>query len=303
VGTITALGGFVAEARSRSIAWLGAGALAGIAAAGLSLLGSGRDAPALPEGAVATVNGAVLRTVDYQRALAALESDRRNPVGEAEQRFVLDRLVDEELLVQRALELGLAKSDRLVRNQLVAAMIASVTEDAALGEPDDAALRAFHAEHPERFTEPGRLRARQLWVRAAPLRSDDEARARAAEAVARLRAGEPFDAVAAALGDPLVAPLPDAPLPVAKLVEYAGPGALAALADAAPGTVSEPLAFAGGFQVLALSARDDAVSAPYESVADAVRAEWRRNAGDEALRRYLDELRDRAEIRMAGPSS
>lgn len=293
----------MAQGGSRSIAWLGAGALVGLVAAGLSLLGSGAGAPALPEGAVATVNGAALRAADYQRALAALESDRRNPVGAAEERFVLDRLVDEELLVQRALELGLAKSDRLVRNQLVTAMIAAVTEDAALAEPDEATLRAFHAGHPDRFTEPGRLRARQLWVRAAPLRSEAEARARAADAAARLRAGAPFDAVAAALGDPLVAPLPDAPLPAAKLAGYAGPDALAALAAAAPGAVSEPLAFAGGFQVLLLSAREAPVSLPYDAVADDVRAEWRRRAGDEALRRYLAELRERAEIEIAGPAS
>lgn len=289
----------MADGSSRAIAWLGAGALAGVAAAGLALLGSGRAAPALPAGAVATVNGAVLRDADYRRVLAALESDRRNPVGDEQRRFVLERLVDEELLVQRALELGLARSDRLVRSQLVAAVIAAATEDAAVREPDEAALRAFHAEHAEWFAAPGRLRARQLWVRGAPARSADEARARAADAAARLRAGAPFEAVAAALGDPVVAPLPDAPLPATKLVEYAGPAALAALDDAEPGTVSEPLPHAGGFQVLVLSAREDAHAPAFEEVADQVRAEWRRRAGDEALRRYLAELRERAEIRLA----
>jgi hypothetical protein len=294
----------LASQGSRAIAWLGVGALAGIAAAGFALLDSGRGGPALPEGAVATVNGAVLRVVDYRRVLAALEGDRRNPVGDEERRFVLERLVDEELLVQRALELGLARSDRMVRSQLVAAMITSVTENAAVEEPDEAALRTFHAEHGEWFAAPGRLRARQLWVRAAPARSEDEAQARAAEAAARLRAGEPFEAVATTLGDPLVAPLPDAPLPAAKLVEYAGPGALAALAaEAEPGAVSEPLPHAGGFQVLALVAREDLRHPAFEEVAEQVRAEWRRRAGDEALRRYLTELRERAEIRVAGPPS
>jgi parvulin-like peptidyl-prolyl isomerase len=293
----------VTGAGSRSIAWLGAGALAGIAAAGLSLLGSGAGAPALPEDVVATVNGASVRAADYQRALAALDGDRRNPVGEAERRFVLDRLVDEELLAQRALELGLARSDRLVRSQLVQAMVAAITEDAALDEPDEATLRAFHAAHAEWFAEPVRLHARQLWVRAAPARSEDEARARAGEAAARLRAGEAFDSVAAALGDALVAPLPDAPLPVAKLVEYAGPAAFAALAQTAPGSVSEPLPLSGGFQVLVLSARAGGSAPPYEAIADTVRVEWRRRAGDEALRRYLAELRERAEIRVAGPAS
>jgi len=293
----------VARGGSRAIAWLGAGALAGIAAAGLSLLGQGRAGPALPEGAVATVNGAVVRAADYERALAALEGDRRSPTGEDERRFVLDRLVDEELLVQRALELGLARSDRLVRSQLVQAMIAAATEDAAVAEPDEAALRGFFAEHTGWFAAPARLRARRLWVRAAPGRREDEARARAAEAAARLRAGEPFDAVAAALGDPVVAPLPDALLPAAKLVEYAGPAARAALADAPPGTVSDPLPYAGGFQVVALVEREEARAPTFEEAADEVRAEWRRRAGDDALRRYLADLRERAQIRVAGPAS
>lgn len=290
----------MADGGARAITWLGAGALAGVAAAALSLLGSGRAAPDLPEGAIATVNGAVLRDTDYERVLTALAADLRNPVGDQERRFVLERLVDEELLVQRALELGLVRSDRLLRNQLVAAMIAAATEGAAVGEPDEATLRAFHAERAEWFAAPGRLRARQLWVRAEPARGAAEARARAAEAAARLRAGAPFEAVAAVLGDPLVAPLPDAPLPPTKLVEYAGPAALAALDDAAPGAVSEPLPHAGGFQVLVLAAREDGRAPPFEEVAEQVRAEWRRRADDEALRRYLVELRGRAEIHVAG---
>src|SRR5690606_14016707 len=132
-----------------------------------------------------------------------------------------------------ALELGLARSDRLVRNQLVSAMIAAITDDAARTEPDEATLRAFHAAHEERFREPARLHLRQLWVRGAPDRDPASARARAEQAAQRLRDGEPFATVAAALGDPLVAPLPDAPLPPAKLAGYAGAEALAALAQAA----------------------------------------------------------------------
>ena len=285
---------------SSAIAWLAGGALLGLVAAAGSLLAdserAGRDAARLPDGAVALINGEPLRTADYERALAALASDRRNLVGDVEERFVLERLVDEELLVQRAFELGLAQRDRTVRSQLVAVMVASVTEAADLREPGPGELRAFHAEHAEWFQQPARLHVRRLWIRGEPARPEPEARQRAADAVARLRAGEPYAAVAAALGDPPVARIPDAPLPAAKLVEYAGPAALAALADAADGTITEPLPVAGGLQVLQLVARESARLRPFDEVANEVRAEYRRRAGDDALRAYLAELRERAEI-------
>ena len=285
---------------SGAVAWLAIGALVGLAAATGSLLaGSERAEHAgtrLPDGAVALINGAPLRAADYERALAALSGDRRNPVGEIERRFVLERLVDEELLVQRALELGLAQRDRMVRSQLVAVMLTSVTEAAGLREPGEDELRAFHADHAEWFQEPARLHVRQLWVRGEPARREEEARQRATDAVARLRAGEPFAAVAAALGDAPVARVPDAPLPRGKLVEYAGPAALAALADAADGAITDPLPLAGGLQVLQLVARGPARARPFDEVADEVRAEVRRRASEEALRRYLAELREHAEI-------
>ncbi len=296
--------------RSSATGWLAAGALFGLVAATGSLLadsglrgselpGSERPESAavrLPDGAVAAINGVPLRAADYERALAALASDRRNLIRDAERRFVLERLVDEELLIQRALELGLAQSDRTVRSQLVAVMIASVTEAAALREPDTDELRAFHAEHAEWFQEPARLHVRQLWIRGEPARRDDEASQRAADAVARLRAGEPYAEVVEALGDRPVARVPDAPLPAAKLVEYAGPAALAALAEAADGTITDPLPLAGGLQVLQLVAREPARARPFDEVADQVRAQHRRRAGEDALRRYLAELRERAEI-------
>jgi hypothetical protein len=278
---------------------LALGALAGLAAAGSGLL-QRNGAESLPDGAVALVNGMPVRAADYERALAALASDRRNPVGDDERRFVLDRLVDEELLVQRALELGLVRHDRRVRNDLVSALIESVTTDAGQREPEPDEVRAFYDANRDYFARPGRLRVRQLWVRAAPDRSEEAARARAADAAARLRAGEAFDAVAAELGDAALAPLPDAPLPPAKLAEYLGPSALAALGALEVGALAGPLPAAGGQQLLLLVAREPAETPALAAIEPELRAELRRRAGDAALRGYLDELRHRAQVQIAG---
>ena len=287
-----------AERRARVL--LGLGAALGLALAAAGILHGDAAAPAaLPDDAVAAVNGTLVRREAYERALQALAADRRDPIGDPERQHVLDRLVDEELLVQRALELGLAQSDRRVRGDLVTAVIQAVVSQSEDQEPDDAAVAAFYAEQRDYFARSGRLRVRQIWVRGPPARDEAQARARAQEVVTRLRAGEPFAAVDAALGDRPVAPLPSDPLPAAKLREYLGPTATRAAQQLAPGEVSEALPASAGFQVLQLVALEPGEAPPLDEIREEVRAELRRRAGDLALRDYLAELRERADLKLA----
>jgi len=280
--------------------WLALGALVGLAAAAAGLAMRTPRAAGLPAGAVATVNGTAVRSVEYERAVGALASDRRTPLDDEDRRFVLDRLVDEELLVQRALELGLVRSDRRVRSDLVGALIDSVVADASQHEPDAAELRAFYDANRDWFAQPGRLRLRQIAVAGPPNRDDALALARASEVAERLRRGEAWDAVESALADPPVAPVPDDLLPPTKLGQYLGTSAVEAAAALAPGAISDPLRVAGGWSVLQLTQREPSSTPPLEEIEDQVRAELRRRAGDTALRRYVEELRQHAEIRVAG---
>ena len=279
----------------RAIALLALGAIAGLVAAAAGLLAQTRAASALPDGAVAAVNGTAVRRADYERAVEALASDRRGGIDDADKRHVLDRLVDEELLVQRALDLGLARSDRRVRGDLVAAVIEAVTADAGQREPDDAELRAFFDANRDYFARPGRLHVEQVFVRGSG-DADAGALARARDAAARLRNGEQAAEVQQSLGDAPVAVLPNAPLPAAKLREYLGPAAVEAVATLAPGEVAEPVRGAGGYQVLRLVARESNRTPELAEVEAEVRSEWRRRAGDDALRAYLDDARARAAI-------
>jgi parvulin-like peptidyl-prolyl isomerase len=287
-----------AQRRARGLLGLGAALGLALAAAGI-LRGEAGDPGALPEGAVASVNGTLVRREAYERAVQALAADRRDPLGEAEKRHVLERLVDEELLVQRGLELGLAQSDRRVRGDLVSSVIQAVVSQSESEEPDDGQVEAFYAEQRDYFARTGRLQVRQIWVRGPPARDEGEARTRADEVVGRLRAGEPFDAVDAALGDRPVAPLPSDPLPAAKLREYLGPTATRAALELEPGGISEPQRSSAGYHVLQLLDREPGIVPPLDEIREEVRAELRRRAGDLALRDYLEELRERADLLLA----
>jgi len=281
-----------------SFVLLALGAATGIAAAGYGMLQSG-EASSLPEGTVARVNGATISADTYTRLVAGYESDTREAASPEMRARILDRLVEEELLVQRGLELGLAESDRRVRADIVQAVIRAAIAEAESAAPTERELRAFYEEQREFFTTPGRLRIAQLFVRVKDAADDAPARARAEQARARLAAGAELAAVRAALGDAEVSVTPDALLPPAKLREYVGPSVLRLALEAELGVWSAPVRSGAGYHVLSVVEREPASTPPLEEIREQVQAEWVRRGGDRALRSYLDELREAGDVQVA----
>lgn len=257
------------------------------------------DPPGLGRGAVASVNGEPIRSEEYERAIAALAADRRNEIGQEERRRVLDRLIEEELLIQRAIVLGFTRRDRRVRSDLVSTMIQMIVSKSATQEPTQAEVEAFYKENLDYFTQPGRLHVREILVRVGGGRSAKEALERGDDVARRLRAGEPFGVVERELGDPAVAKLPNGLLPPKQLREYLGPTAARAALALEPGQVSDPVRTASGVRVLQMLEREPASAPLLEEIELEVRAEVRRRAGDRALRAYIDQLRERADVQVA----
>jgi parvulin-like peptidyl-prolyl isomerase len=286
----------MAEApQRRPLVWLAAGAAAGVAVAAWGLVGSGASA-GLSEGAVASVNGTPIYAEDYRRLVEGVESDTREPASPELRRRVLDRMIEEELLVQRGVELGLVESDRRVRADITQAMIQSIVVETEDEKPEPDELRRFYEEEGGFFTQPGRVRVAQVFFRV-PTPADEPAQlARAGEAQQRLLGGEPLAAVRSALGDVEVSPIPDALLPPAKLREYVGPTALRAVLELAPGATSAPVRSGMGLHVFQVVEREEPRVPPLEEIAPHVEAEWVRRAGDRALRAYLDDLRAEAQV-------
>lgn len=244
--------------------WLVAGALAGAALAAVSLVRRPAVA-ALPADAVAVVDGAVIRRADYERALAAVTADRRVVDADVRRR-VLDRMIEEELLVQRGVELGLASRDPRVRNDLAAAVIELVT--ARAGEdapPTDAELRAFYAEHAGLFAEPAAVRLEHTWE-----------------------------------GEGAAVPLPDGLLPPSAIERYLGPTVARAALELRVGETSAPIRTASGTHVIRVVERRPAAPRPYEAVRELVAAEYQRRAGERALRRFFDERRAAVDVIVVG---
>lgn len=141
------------KADRRALSLLAAGSLIGVVLGVLvASHRSGSPTHTLPDDAIALVNGKPIREEDYTRAVALVERDKRTEITAEDRIQVLDRLIEEELLIQRGIESGLVGSDRSVRKAITQAMLASIVAESASAQPSEDELRAFYAENAALFT-------------------------------------------------------------------------------------------------------------------------------------------------------
>ena len=281
---------------------LGAALGLGLAAAGAFAVPSA----GLSDHVVARVNGtgishrqldlAVKRTrvnrfdAEGRRVSSLAPTAEPQATTQAQRRQALELLIDQELLIQRGVSLGLVASDRTVRKALAMAMIDRTVAQVLAHEPSEDVLRAFYATHRAVFSLPGRLRVRQITFPAAE---------RAQAAAAALRDGMSFAEASRRFGQPAGAPLPDSLLPAHVLHRYLGPSLTRAALGMEAGEVSAPLASPLGYHILRVAERQAERLRPYSEVRAQVRAEYYRRERDRALERVLDRLRRRATLVVA----
>ncbi len=272
---------------------------AGLAAAGI--LRSGR-APLedLPADAMALVDGVPISRESFAQFVGAVAQERREiSLDEKTKRELLDRMIDEELLLQRGLSLDLARFERTARRAIVAAVVAMVSADAEAGEPSEADLRAFFEAERGRFRRPDRVALDVVSVSIRDGRPEAAAYQRARDAASRLRAGDDPSHVAADLGDPLPGSLPAGSLSADQVQTLLGAPGAAAVQALGAGETSEPVRTAAGWVVVTLRARETGDVPPFDELRSVLRTEWQRAAGERAVSAYLGELRGDAKIVVA----
>jgi hypothetical protein len=110
------------------------------------------DTIALPEDAIALVNGKPLRAEEYDNALALLASDKRSVLTDEDRTHVLTRLIEEELLVQHGIASGMVDTDRSVRRAMTQALMDSIVAESASELPSEEELRSFYEQHHSLFS-------------------------------------------------------------------------------------------------------------------------------------------------------
>ncbi len=276
----------------RRLLFLG-GIIGGLAMASLSALTGGEFTnSALPPGAVARVNDAVILRADLARALNAVSAGKRNVLSNEDKAVIMQRLIEEELLVQRALNRGLAEEDPTLRNALVGAVTKDVITRSRAKPISPARLRDFYFQNKARFARPARIFVKAVFLprqkASAQMIAFDQA----------LKEGASPEDLRQRFGGQ-TPPVPNGLIPPQKLKDYVGPGPLAALNSLSTGQWSPWIQDKNGVWRLYLVNRTRARIPELSSVQDQVEAAYLDERDDAALRHYIDRLKRKAKIELS----
>jgi hypothetical protein len=277
------------QTHPQSLGWLVLGLALGLLFVLISVLTPSWDTTRDAE-VVVIVNGAPITREKFLSYLQSFSEDRNNPLGSGDSEYILQRIIEEELLVQRGVEVGMLESDKRSRAALVNAMISMTTTAAEAKAPGEEELLEFFEDNLGYFTATSRL-----WVRQLVVKNDDNGQ-RTRLAHQRLVDGEDFYVVSREFGSPVALSVPDSLLPPAKLREYLGPTLTMMLSQQSTGFISDPQLIDSGYRIVQLVENEISQLPEMETVREQLEAEFVRRAGDKALREYLDWLKQRADI-------
>jgi parvulin-like peptidyl-prolyl isomerase len=288
----------------RSMVLLASGALLGLAIAGYGLFTSkGTRSHGVPPEAVALINQRpILRSDFMTQTQAEFAVPFVQTTGE-QRRKVLGDMINEELLMQRGLEMDLPSYDPDVRVALVAGVELEVTADVLAQKPTPEQLRAYYEEHQDKYSSEGTMKLRDLLVRSAP--SPAAAQEVALRAGAALRSGEPLEAVMKRFGVVDSGRFMEAGrVNTGSIFQFAvrakaSDALYEAILPLQGGQVSAPIVESEGVHLILMIERHLPVPQTLEEASDRLWKDVRSQALEKAKAANLSYLRARAEIVVA----
>ena len=225
----------------------------------------------------------------YQMQLEGLARDKRSPLTNQDKEYVLERMIEEELLIKRAIDLGMLENNPMARGTIVQQMIKNIVAEGSRIEPQENELIEFFQENIGFFTKANRLRVRQIYFSQDDF--GDKAFVKANDAFLRINKGENFEEVALS-GSKSALKIPDTLMNLSKVREYVGPSLMREAQLLKPGYSSAPKKVSGGYKIIYLVDREDAAQPEYSNIRSTVLSEFLKRRDDQSLRKYLDNLKN-----------
>jgi parvulin-like peptidyl-prolyl isomerase len=281
----------------RSMVLFASGALIGLAIAGYGLFtAKGTRSHGVPAEAVALVNQRPILRSDFMTQSQTQFEVPFEQTTHAQRMQTLEAMIDEELMVQRGLEIDLPSYDPDVRTALVAGVELEVTADVLAQQPTPEELRRYYERHKDRYSSEGVMQLRDLVA---------ATQAKAAAAVEDLRHGRSLEAVVTQFGLVDSGRLMDAGrVDTADIFQFAVRAKLDdALYEAASslpaGAVSSPVTQSDGVHLIVMIKHSFPVPQSFEQAGNRVWTDLNKDAQTQVRAANLAYLRSRADILVA----
>ena len=116
-----------------------------------SIMETNKNFSSLPDNIIATVNDKIIPSDKYQTVINLIQNDKRDELTKADREMALDRIIEEELLVQYAYKNGFLEADDLLRKSIVRSVVDSIVEQALSVVPAEQDLLKFYETNRQTF--------------------------------------------------------------------------------------------------------------------------------------------------------
>ena len=232
---------------------------------------------------IAKIDDRAISKGKYESYLDSVAQSRKSGLIASDADNILERMIDEELLIQRAVDLGMLENDSELRSIIIQKMISSIIADTKNVRFSQEDLQTFFLSNQDFFAPSPKLHLLKLSF--AELNS-----AQANEAREMLLAGNL--ASAKQLADSDVIQLPNTLLPSTKIREYIGPLLTQEALKLSDNEVSQIIASENQLHLLVVIKKLRESAGSFEEMYEEIESEYIRQQGEQMLDEYLMDLRN-----------
>ena len=254
-----------------------------------SIMETNKNFSSLPDNIIATVNDKIIPSDKYQTVINLIQNDKRDELTKADREMALDRIIEEELLVQYAYKNGFLEADDLLRKSIVRSVVDSIVEQALSVVPAEQDLLKFYEVNRQTFAIDEKYR---VVILSSQNRSDiDEGKVIWQSNYDLTLLRQTFKRI-----DRL--DIPTGFISKIRLGTLIGPLLRDKVLSLQVGETSQTLKTIYGYSIVTLVDKKDRVIPEFKEISEIVLQEYKRQQREEILEELLKDLKRQSDIKI-----
>ena len=254
-----------------------------------SIMETNKNFSSLPDNIIATVNDKIIPSDKYQTIINLIQNDKRDELTKADREMALDRIIEEELLVQYAYKNGFLEADDLLRKSIVRSVVDSIVEQALSVVPAEQDLLKFYETNRQTFAIDEKYR---VVILSSKNQSDiDEGKVIWQSNYDLTLLRQTFKRI-----DRL--DIPTGFISKIRLGTLIGPLLRDKVLSLEVGETSETLKTIYGYSIVTLVDKKDRVIPEFKEISEIVLQEYKRQQREEILEELLKDLKRQSDIKI-----